>query len=140
VIGGWWNYIITLSEMGNINTFEDLEVWQVSHQLTLQLYKTTLTFPKEEQYGIISQIRRAAVSIPNNIAEGFGRYTTKDLIHFLIQARGSAFELRYLIILANDLEYMNVESKTELLNKIESTGKMLNALINSLRKRINTNP
>ena len=122
--------------MGKINSFEDLEVWQVSHQLTLHLYKVTLSFPREEQFGITAQMRRAAVSIPNNIAEGFGRYTTKDFIHFLIQARGSTFELRYLILLSQDLGYLTNEVQIELLKQVESIGKMLNAMINSLRKRL----
>jgi four helix bundle protein len=123
-------------EMSRITTFEDLEVWKKSHRLVLDIYKLTKEFPTEELFGITRQIRRAAVSIPNNIAEGFGRHTTKDLIHFLIQARGSLCEIRYLILLSTDLKIVSKEDKSSYINDINEIGRMLNGLIRSLRKRL----
>ncbi len=123
-------------DMEKVRIFEDLEVWQRSHSLVVSLYKITKDFPKEELYGITSQIRRSGVSIPNNIAEGFGRYTTKDLIHFLIQSGGSLHELKYLVMLSHDLDYINPVQKKKVIIEINEIGMMLNGLINSLRKRL----
>ena len=88
-----------------VRSFEDLLVWQKAHQLVLTIYQVTKLFPKEEQYGLISQIRRAAVSVPANIAEGFRRRTKADKQRFLTIAHGSLEEVRYYLILSNDLGY-----------------------------------
>src|SRR5947209_5999745 len=87
------------------STFRDLIVWQKSKALARRIYSLTKNFPKEEVFGLTSQIRRAAVSIPANIAEGKGRGTQKDFCHFLVQARGSLFEVEALAELASDLGY-----------------------------------
>jgi four helix bundle protein len=91
-----------------IKSFQDLNIWREAHQLTLEIYKITKEFPKEEVYGLISQLRRAAISIPSNIAEGMGRKSTKELLNFIYNARGSLSELIYYLILAKDLGYIKI--------------------------------
>lgn len=89
-----------------IQKFTDLEVWKESHKLTLLVYKTTKKFPKDETFGLVSQIRRAVVSIESNIAEGFSRYHFKDRLNFYYQTRGSASEVQTQLIIAKDLGYI----------------------------------
>ena len=123
--------------MGNqIKSFEDLLVWQKAHKIVLSIYKLLEKFPKEEKYRIIDQLVRAVISIPTNISEGFGRYTSKDYIHFLIISRGSVSEVKYLILLSKDLKYITEIEYQELNNELSEIGKMLNGLIYSLRKTI----
>ncbi len=88
-------------------TFQDLIVWQKAHQFVLQVYGATRSFPRDELYGLTSQFRRAAVSIPANIAEGFRKLGPKDKARFLNTSEGSLDECRYYLILAQDLHYMN---------------------------------
>ncbi len=103
--------------------FKKYDVWDLSHKLTLEIYKITSIFPKEELYGLTSQIRRAALSIPTNISEGCGRNSDKEFNQFLNIALGSALETEYLLILSKDLDYLqedvflNFESK---INEIKS--------------------
>lgn len=87
-------------------SFEDLIVWQKAHQLTLGIYKLTQTFPKNEIYGLVSQMRRAAVSVPANIVEGFKKTTIPDKARFYNIAQGSLEEVRYYLILSRDLGYL----------------------------------
>ena len=87
--------------------FHKLVIWQRSHQLTLDVYKASKSFPNEELFGLTSQIRRAVSSIPTNIAEGCGRNSNKELAHFLQIALGSASEVEYELLLANNLGYIN---------------------------------
>ena len=89
-----------------MHKFKDLTVWEKSQQLVKAIYESTSSFPKEEIFGLTAQIRRSAVSIPANIAEGCGRKTDKELCRFLDIANGSAFELETLIILSTDLNYL----------------------------------
>lgn len=89
--------------------FKKYDIWQLSHSLTLEVYKITSTFPKEEIYGLSSQIRRAVSSIPTNISEGCGRNSDKEFNQFLNIALGSANETEYLLILSRDLNYINNE-------------------------------
>lgn len=117
-----------------INKFEDLIVWQDSHKLTLEIYKLTKNFPKDETFGVISQLRRAASSVPANIVEGYYRDTTKEFIKFLYNARGSAGEVTYFLILACDLDYMNTKDYNRLRGDYEKLLRMLNGLIKSLNK------
>ena len=91
-------------------SFQDLIVWQKAHAFTLKIYEATRTFPKDELYGLTSQFRRAAVSVPANIAEGFGKTTKPDKARFLNTAEGSLEECRYYLILAHDLGHMNKET------------------------------
>ncbi len=112
--------------------FRNFIVWQKSHQLTLDVYKALNNFPKDEQFGLISQMKRSSSSIPTNIAEGCGRKTDKDFARFLIIAFGSANELEYQFILSCDLNFINKETSEQLLSQIQEIKKMLNALISKL--------
>ncbi len=105
--------------------FKKIQVWEKAHQLTLQLYKITASFPKEELYGLTSQIRRAASSIPTNIAEGAGRDTQAELARFIHIASGSASELEYHVLLARELEYIDSQAYSELQAAIVEIKRML---------------
>ena len=94
-----------MPQQASAKKFEDLIVWQKSHQLTLLVYKITTTYPKHELYGLVSQMRRAAVSVPANIAEGFKRRTNPDKVRCMNIAQGSLEEVRYYFILSRDLGY-----------------------------------
>lgn len=112
--------------------FRHLDVWNKAHQTVLEVYKGTCSFPKEEMFGLTSQIRRAAVSIPSNMAEGCGRGSDAELARFSQIAMGSSSELEYQILLAKDLEYLNDESYDNLSNKTVEAKKMLTSLIKKL--------
>jgi four helix bundle protein len=105
-------------------SFQDLIVWQKAHTFVMGVYQATRSFPKEEMYGLTSQFRRAAVSIPANIAEGFRKYSEADKARFLNISEGSLEECRYYLILAHDLNYLN---KTTLWELSDEVGKLLNA-------------
>ena len=109
--------------------FEDLIVWQKSHQFVLTVYHMTECFPKRETYGLTSQLRRAAVSIPANIAEGFKRRTKADKAKYMNIAQGSIEECRYYAILTRDLKFAD---STEILNQLEEVSKLLNAYTSSI--------
>ena len=108
-------------------TFEKLEVWQLSRSFVKDIYEVTKLFPKDEQYGLTSQIRRAAVSISSNIAEGSSRLTTKDRAHFTMIAFSSAIEVVNQIIIACDLEYITLDILTDLKEKLAKLTNKLNA-------------
>lgn len=116
--------------------YKNYKVWQRSHKLVLKIYEATLSFPKQEQYNLVSQINRATVSIPTNIAEGCGRETQKELIRFLYIASGSAHELEYLILLSGELNYIKEENTQGLLNEIDEIKKMLFPLIRTIKKSL----
>jgi four helix bundle protein len=105
-------------------SFEDLVVWQKSHQFVLEIYKLTKSFPKEELFGLTSQLPRAAVSIPANIAEGFKKRGQLDKARFLNISQGSLEECRYYLILVQDLKYGNA---LELKKRLDEIGKILSA-------------
>lgn len=111
-----------------MQNFRELSVWEKSHTLTLGIYKTTSSYPKEELYGLTSQMRRSASSIPSNIAEGCGRNSQRQLAHFLNIAFGSASELEYQIILSKDLGYISNETYNDFTDKVIEIKKMLSAL------------
>lgn len=115
-----------------MRNYKDLIVWQKSHELTLKIYSATKSFPKEELYGISSQMRRSSASIATNIAEGCGRGTDTEFKRFIIIASGSASELDYQLVLCKDLGYLSPENFKELYELITSTRKMLYALVNVL--------
>ena len=119
-----------------IRTFEDLTVWQEAHKLTLEAYKLTLRFPGGEKYGIVSQLRRCSSAVPANIAEGFGRATTKELLRCLQIARGELEETRYFVLLSRDLGYVTPESYRSFGERCSGVGRLINALGSSLRKRL----
>jgi len=113
-----------------MSSYRDLIVWQKSINLVKLVYDNTKTFPKEEQYGITSQIRRSAVSIPSNNAEGFGRFQTNDYVRFLQIARGSLFELQTQIEISKLLEYIT-ESDFKIISELTiEIEKMINSMIN----------
>ena len=112
-----------------------MEVWQKAHALVLEVYRITENFPERERFGITSQLRRAAVSVPANIAEGFGRRGTRELLQFLAIANGSLEETRYFLILAHDLRFLTVEQFQTSDERCNSVGQMLGALARSLRSR-----
>ncbi len=108
-----------------MSSYENLDVWQKSHEFALEVYKETLNFPKEEKYGLISQLRRAALSIPTNIVEGKGSTSSKKLSNFLDIARGSAQEVEYLLLFSKDIGYIDQETYNDLKNKCTSILQML---------------
>jgi four helix bundle protein len=112
-----------------VHDYKKLLVWQKSMELVTTIYKFTDEFPKSESYGIVSQMRRAAVSIPSNIAEGSRRGTKKDFSHFLITAMGSGSELETQIQIAKNLEFNSKGDSKELESSLEEILKMLNKLI-----------
>jgi four helix bundle protein len=118
-----------------LKNYRELNVWQKAYQLCLEIYKITRDFPKEERYGLTSQIRRAVVSIPSNIAEGYGRKTTKEYIQSLYIAYGSNCELETQILLSNDLGYVKDGKIEELQQKIGDVERMLKGLIKSLENK-----
>lgn len=111
-------------------SFQDLIVWQKAHQFVLNVYKITKLFPKEEQYGLSSQFRRAAVSIAANIAEGFRKNGKLDKLRFFNIAQGSLEECRYYIVLTHDLEYAETSS---LISLIEEVSKILHSYMEKIR-------
>ncbi len=113
--------------------FKDLAIWQRSHQLTIDIYRATLKFPKEEIYGLTSQIRRAVASIPTNIAEGCGRRTNAELANFLNIASGSASEVEYEILLAREVGYITEEQCELWTKEIGEIRSMLAAYMKRLK-------
>ena len=113
--------------------FRTLKVWEKAHALTLAIYKSTESFPKQEMYALTSQIQRAAVSIPANIAEGCGKDSDAELKRYLLISMGSASELEYLLILAHDLGYLPENTFQSMTNDLVEIRKMLNAFIQKLK-------
>jgi four helix bundle protein len=114
-------------------SYRELLVWQKAKILASDVYRATEPFPKTETYGLTSQIRRAAVSVASNIAEGQGRLTLGEFIHFLGQARGSLLELDTQLAIASDLQFLNRDQSTKLDRQLYATLGLLNRLIESLR-------
>lgn len=118
-----------------IKSFRDLIVWQKSMQLVSAVYQATQSFPKQETYGLVSQLRRASVSVPSNIAEGHGRLSTGEYRHFLGQARGSLVELEAQILISEMLGYLERNQSLVLISRVEEVGRILNGLITSIMNR-----
>jgi len=119
-----------------LKNYKELKVWQKSYQLCIEIYTITKEFPKDERYGLTSQIRRAAVSVPSNIAEGYGRKTTPEYMRSLYIAYGSNCELETQILLSGDLGYIkDKDINKKLLEKIGEVERMLKALIKSLKNK-----
>jgi len=115
---------------------EDIPVYNLAHELVLEIYKLTYKFPKSEIFGLISQLRRSSSSIPANIAEGFYRNSTKELIQFLYNARGSVGETIYHLKLAYDLKYISKKEFDVLTNSYNVVGMQLNGWIKSLKAKL----
>jgi len=122
-----------------LKNYRELMVWQKSYQLCLEIYRITSRFPKDEKFGLTSQIRRAVVSIPSNIAEGYGCRTTADYIKSLYIAYGSNCELETQIMLSADLVYIDSAKLKEISDRIHEVERMLKALIKSLKNK-HSNP
>ena len=120
-----------------MESYRDLIAWQKAKALALEVYHCTREFPKAEIYGLTSQMRRAAVSVPSNIAEGKGRYSQKELVQFLYHARGSLLELRTQIEIAYELGYLDQFVFKQFEMKMDELGRILNALINRFQLKLN---
>jgi len=118
-----------LGDMGEYRTYRDLDVWKKARSLVKEVYLVTRNFPKDEMYGLMSQMRRCAVSIPSNIAEGYGRQFKKETIQFLHIARGSLFELETQFFIASDLTFIDEEYLEKILPQLDECKKLLNGLI-----------
>ena len=118
-----------------LKNYKELKVWQKSYQQCLKIYKATKKFPTSERFGLISQMRRAALSIPSNIAEGYGRKTTPEYLRSLYIAYGSTCELETQVLLSGDLGYLNKESLSDLQSDVAEVERMLKALIKSLENK-----
>jgi four helix bundle protein len=116
--------------------YRDLIAWQKAKGLALDVYRCTRQFPKDEIYGLSSQMRRAAVSIPSNIAEGKGRHSQKEYLHFLYLARGSLLELQTQISIARDLDYIDLTAFDRLESETDELGRILNGLINRFQSSV----
>ncbi len=124
-----------LVETGIAGTYEDLKVWRRAMDLVLGVYRITGSFPRHEIYGLTSQMRRSAVSIPSNIAEGKGRYSRKELAQFLFHARGSLLELQTQITIARELGYLADAEGKSLTDVVSEVGRLLNGLINRFQSK-----
>lgn len=118
-----------------VKDYRELIVWQKAVDLVEAVYRASASFPKEEVYGLTSQIRRAAVSVPSNIAEGQARNTTADFLHFLSIARGSLKEVETQVIIARRLGYIDAQKESELTNLTEEVSRLISGLTNSLKKK-----
>ena len=125
-----------------MSDYKKLKVWQESHNFTIDIYNITKNFPNNENYGLTSQIRRSALSIPTNIVGGCGQLNNGNLVRFLGIAQGSAFEAEYQLLLAKDLGYINENEFNILIKKVQSIIHMLITLIKSLKnlKPVTRNP
>jgi len=119
--------------MKKIKSFQDLNIWQEAHRLVLEVNRITSNFPKEEIYCLVSQIRRASISIPANIAEGTGRNTTKELLSFVYNARDSLSEVIYYLILSRDLGYIEKEKFNNLYERYNGLAKGINVFLSKLK-------
>lgn len=118
-------------EKRKIKNFTDLDAWKEAHKLVLMVYKATKTFPKEEMFGLISQMRRAAISITSNIAEGFSRQSYKEKLQFYSMAQGSVTELQSQLLVAKDISYISDMEFKELDGQSIKTHKIISGLIKS---------
>lgn len=123
-----------------VSNYKDLKVWQLSIDIAEQVYYLTQGFPKQEIYGLTSQLQRAAVSIPSNLAEGHTRDSTKEFLHFISIALDSLAELETQLILAQRFKYLNTNDLTTMFVKTEAAGKVLRGLQRTLKAKLNISP
>ena len=126
--------------MSTVRSFEELTIWQEAREFTNSVYTISKRFPKEELYGVTSQIRRASVSIMSNIAEGFNRRSTKEFINFLIISRASISEVQNDLYISLDLNYINKEDFETIYNHAQKISMSINKLITYLRSQVKTYP
>ncbi len=117
-----------------IKSFMDLAAWQAAHELVIAIYEATKSFPRDERFGLITQIQQAAVSITSNIAEGFSRNSMKEKIQFFSTALASLTEVQNQILIGRDVHYLSPEAFSSLYNKAITTNKILSGLIRSTRQ------
>ena len=122
-------------ETKKITSFRDLVVWQESHKLVVIVYELTKKFPKEELYGLVAQIRRAAVSITSNIAEGFSRQSIKEKVQFYSMAHGSLTEVENQLLVARDVHYIEHKDFNEIFEQVTKVHKLLNGFIKKTKER-----
>jgi len=120
--------------MEKIRSFRDLDAWKEGHRLVLEIYKTTKSFPKEEMFGLSNQLRRSAVSITSNIAEGFSRKSLKEKIQFYSMAKASNTELQNQLLIARDVGYLNEEKFKQLEEQSIRVNKLISGLIRYCKK------
>jgi len=118
------------------SSFKDLRVWQEAMKFAVHVYRVTNRFPRHELYGLTQQLRRAAVSIPSNIAEDKGHHSDREFKHFLLHARGSLLEVETQLMIAQQLQYLSSEEGEPLLMSAETIARSLNSVINSLREKV----
>lgn len=116
-----------------IRTFADLDAWKVGHEVVIEVYRFTKKFPKDEIFALTSQMRRCAVSITSNIAEGFSRQSYKEKLQFYSMSQGSVTELQNQVLISKDVGYLSVEEYNKVTNKLVTLHKILNGLIKSTR-------
>jgi four helix bundle protein len=121
--------------MEMVRNYKELVVWQRAMELVTEVYRATATFPEHEKFGLVSQLRRAAVSVPSNIAEGQGRYTVGEFRQFLAHARGSLFEVETQTLIAKNLALLGAADTTRFSERIEQVGRLLNGLLRSLNRK-----
>ena len=115
------------------SSFRDPRVWNEAMSFVLEIYRATEQFPRHELYGLSQQLRRAAVSVPSNIAEGKGHRSEREFVHFLLHARGSLLEVQTQIMIAHELQYIEPARSQALLSSADAIGRSLNSLINAMR-------
>lgn len=116
-----------------MRNFRKYQVWELGHEVTLDVYRLSRQFPQDERFGLTSQMRRCSSSVPANIVEGCGRESEKEFKRFLVIANGSATELEYFLILVKDLEFAEQESLEKLIEKVDKLKRSLNRLISKLK-------
>ncbi len=121
-----------------MHNFKELKFWQKSIDLSVLIYKHTATFPAEEKFGLVSQLRRASVSIASNIAEGASRESTKEFLYFLTISNGSAFEIETQLIIANKLNYVNDEGLAIMLKSVTEVQKMIYSFTKIIKEKTKT--
>jgi four helix bundle protein len=119
---------------GNLKDFKELKVWHKAYDLSLVIYEASRSFPREEMYGLTSQLRRAVVSIGANIAEGCGRRSDGELIRFLQIARGSASEVEHHLLLARDLKFLQAATHQDIDKRLQEVQRMLTSLVSSIQE------
>ena len=118
--------------MGQIKTYRDLDIWNAGIGLVKHIYKPTESFPKHEMYGLVSQMRRSAISVPSNVAEGFRRHHNKEYRQFLHVSLGSCAELETQVTIAKELQYIQEAKESELLEKLDHICRMISNLFKKL--------
>ena len=119
-----------------MHRYKDLDIWKQSRNFCVPIYKTTSKFPADDRFGLVSQLRRAAVSVPSNIAEGSAKSSDKHFLVFLETSLGSCFEMETQLLLSNDLEFIDAQTLSELLKQLESNIQMISKFMSFLKSKL----